>query len=94
MSFRDSAIFRISRDEVGGCTLELCRHILWVFPYWVSLPSNPITFTECLEFIEEWCCERNIGNAIIYDPTGANKVMSIKYRKYSGEKLNKRVNDE
>ena len=32
MNFRDKAIFKISRNEVGDCTLELRRHILWVFP--------------------------------------------------------------
>lgn len=89
MSFRDKAIFKISRNEVGDCTLELRRHILWVFPYWLSLIDYPIHFMECLGFIRDWCCARNIGKAVIYDPEGANKKMIIKYRRYKGEKLNK-----
>jgi hypothetical protein len=89
MNFRDKAIFKISRNEVGDCTLELRRHILWVFPYWFSLFTCPIHFLECLGFIKDWCCERNIGTAVIYDPQGVNPKMTIKYRRYKGEKLNK-----
>ena len=89
MRFRDREVFRLNRNEVGDCTIDIRRHILWVFPYWLSLFTCPIHFLECLDFIKAWCCERNIGTAVIYDPQGANPKMTIKYRRYKGEKLNK-----
>lgn len=89
MNFRDRAVFRIRRNEAGDCMLELRRHILWIFPFWFSLFICPIHFSECLDFIKEWCCERDIGTAIIYDPMGVNPKMIVNYRRYKGERLNK-----
>ena len=87
MNFRDKAVFRINRNEVGDCTIDIRRHMLFI-PYWFSLVIVPLSFTDCLWFIKKWCCERNIGNALIFDPNGANKKMLIKYRQYKGEVLN------
>ena len=35
----------------------------------------------------EYCCCSNKGRAIIYDREGANPKMVIKYRRFSGERL-------
>lgn len=84
----DKAVFKIKRDSVGDCLLavRMCR--LFIFPYWLSLIDSPVHFMECLGFIKDWCCARNIGKAVIYDHEGANKKMTIKYRRYKGEVLN------
>ena len=89
MNFRDKAIFRIHRDTIGDCTLDLRRYMLGIYPYWVSLGISPMSFPECLDFIKEWCCYRNIGVAEILDPDGFNKHMVIGYRRYKGEDLRK-----
>ena len=91
MIFRDKVTFRINRNEVGDCTLDLRRYILCVFPYWFSLFACPIHYIECMTFIKDWCCERNIGTAIVIDADGVNHKMVINYRRFKGEKLNKEV---
>jgi hypothetical protein len=44
-----------------------------------------------MTFIKDWCCECNIGTAIVIDADGVNHKMVINYRRFKGEKLNKEV---
>lgn len=85
---RDYKHFLMQRDAVGDCIIYIRLYHFGIIPYWYRFMDTYSHFSECLEIIKEWCCDNNIGRAIIHDPAGANPLMTIKYRQYKSEVLN------
>ena len=82
----DELSFKILRND-EGCYLMIKKYRLNLLPYWFLMYEEPMDFDDCLECIMEYCCCSNKGRAIIYDREGANPKMVIKYRRFSGERL-------
>ena len=72
------AIFRLQRNEVGDCTIDLS---VWrIFRHkWSTILDTPTHFTECMIIIKEWCYNHDINTAVVFDPDGVNKKMVINY---------------
>ena len=86
MIFKPKTEFLLHRNEVGDCTIDIRRHILFI-PYWINLLEIPMHLSECLIFIKNWCVIRGIHTVTIHDPDGVKKKITINYQRYKNESV-------